>query len=74
MHIRKAFSPSVKATSASKETESQMEEDEDERVLNEMEELTYAMERKKKKAKKLNAKRRAKVNSSEPNKFAFGFL
>lgn len=74
MHIRKAFSPSVKATSASKETESQMEEDEDERVLNEMEELTYAMERKKKKAKKLNAKRRAKVNSSEQKKFSFGFL
>lgn len=63
MHIRKAFSASVKATSATKETESEMEEDEDTRVLNEMEELTYAMEQKKKKTKKLNAKRRAKVNS-----------
>lgn len=63
MHIRKALSPSEKVTSTSKEIGDEMEEDEDQRVLNEMEELTYAMERKKKKAKKLLAKRRAKVNS-----------
>ncbi|GAB4837893.1 hypothetical protein Ancab_027418 [Ancistrocladus abbreviatus] len=36
------------------------EEDEDEKVLNEMEELTHAVERKKKREKKLLAKRRAK--------------
>lgn len=39
-------------------------EDEDEKVLNELEELTYAMERKKKREKKLLAKRRAKVGCS----------
>ncbi|CDO97033.1 unnamed protein product [Coffea canephora] len=60
MHIRKALSPSQKSTTASKETGDEMEEDEDQKVLTEMEELTYAMERKKKRAKKLLAKRRAK--------------
>ncbi|XP_071935430.1 adoMet-dependent rRNA methyltransferase spb1-like [Coffea arabica] len=60
MHVRKALSPSQKSTSASKETGDEMEEDEDQKVLNEMEELTYAMERKKKRAKKLLVKRRAK--------------
>lgn len=59
MHIRKALSPSQKTTSASKETGDEME-DEDQKVLNEMEELTYAMEWKKKRTKKLLAKRRAK--------------
>ncbi|KAL3538981.1 hypothetical protein ACH5RR_002347 [Cinchona calisaya] len=60
MHIRKALSPSQKVTSISKETGDEKEEDEDQKILNEMEELTYAMERKKKRAKKLLAKRRTK--------------
>ncbi|KAL5790934.1 hypothetical protein ACOSQ2_005822 [Xanthoceras sorbifolium] len=58
MGLRKALSPTQKATPA---TATDVEvEDEDERVLNEMEELTYAMERKKKREKKLLAKKRAK--------------
>ncbi|CAK9134084.1 unnamed protein product [Ilex paraguariensis] len=62
MHIRKALSPSQKSTSTIMNDEhgSKDDIDEDERVLNEMEELSYAIERKKKQAKKLLAKRRAK--------------
>lgn len=61
MQIRKALSPSQKSTStATANLETEIKEDEDVRLLNEMEELTYAMERKKKQAKKLLAKRRAK--------------
>ncbi|KAI3446129.1 hypothetical protein Pfo_002794 [Paulownia fortunei] len=60
MHMRKALSPSAKATSTTTIVEHESKEDEDERVLNEMEELTNAMERKKKRAKKILAKRRAK--------------
>lgn len=63
MHIRKALSPLQKVTSTSSDTGDAMGEDEDQRLLNEMEELTYAMDRKKKRAKKLLAKRRAKVYS-----------
>ncbi|KAI3448025.1 hypothetical protein Pfo_004690 [Paulownia fortunei] len=58
--IRKALSSLEKATSATTTVEHERKEDEDERVLNEMEELTNAMERKKKRAKKLLAKRQAK--------------
>lgn len=63
MHIRKALSPSQKATASTPTpTEGEKnEEDEDDRVLNEMEELTYAMDRQKKREKKLLAKKRAKV-------------
>ncbi|EEF49423.1 pre-rRNA 2'-O-ribose RNA methyltransferase [Ricinus communis] len=61
MHIRKALSPSQKATSTtSTDGEEKNVEDEDDKLLNEMEELTYAVERKKKQAKKRDAKRRAK--------------
>lgn len=65
MHVRKALSPSTKAASAAPKDESENkdadeDDDDDEKVLNEMEELTYAMDRKKKRAKKLLAKRRAK--------------
>ncbi|XP_051145192.1 adoMet-dependent rRNA methyltransferase spb1 [Andrographis paniculata] len=64
MHMRKALSSSEKDTSATttveKKSKEDEEEDEDERVLNEMEELTTAMDRKKKREKKLQAKRRAK--------------
>ncbi|KAK2991692.1 hypothetical protein RJ640_016398 [Escallonia rubra] len=63
MHIRKALSPSQKISSTSTAAEHENKDDEDEKVLNEMEELTYAMERKKKRAKKLLSKRRAKDKS-----------
>lgn len=62
MQIRKALSPSEKtnATTAP-EVEKENKEDHDDRILNEMEELTNAMERKKKREKKLQAKKRAQV-------------
>lgn len=62
MQIRKALSPSEKtnATTAP-EVEKENKEDDDDRILNEMEELTNAMERKKKREKKLQAKKRAQV-------------
>ncbi|KAK4477115.1 hypothetical protein RD792_016325, partial [Penstemon davidsonii] len=65
MHVRKALSPSEKATKVTStvESESKEDEDEDEKVLNEMEELTNAMERKKKRAKKILAKKRTKDKS-----------
>lgn len=62
MSIRKALSPSHKATSTT-DVEPESKVNEDEKMLNEMEELTYAMDRKKKRAKKLLAKRQAKVHS-----------
>lgn len=62
MQIRKALSPAQKATApASAPTEGENEEDEDNRILNEMEELKYAMDQRKKRKKKLLAKKRAKV-------------
>ncbi|OMO74329.1 hypothetical protein CCACVL1_16820 [Corchorus capsularis] len=64
MLLRKALSPSEKATSTPTTNvdkgDKGEEENEDDKLLNEMEELTYAMDRKKKKEKKLLAKRRAK--------------
>ncbi|XP_038901448.1 adoMet-dependent rRNA methyltransferase spb1 [Benincasa hispida] len=61
LNIRKALSPNLKATSTLvKDAENEVKQDEDDKLLNEMEELTYAMERKKKRAKKLLAKRKAK--------------
>ncbi|WCJ40157.1 AdoMet-dependent rRNA methyltransferase spb1 [Euphorbia peplus] len=61
MHIRKALSPTQKANStAATDGEEKNEEDEDDKLLNEMEELTYAVDRKKKQAKKRDAKRLAK--------------
>ncbi|CAA3027595.1 rRNA methyltransferase [Olea europaea subsp. europaea] len=60
MQIRKVLSPTEKATSATTAVKREGKEDEDERILNEMEELTNAMEQKKKRAKKLLAKRQAK--------------
>lgn len=62
MSIRKALSPSHKATSTT-DVEPESKVNEDEKMLNEMEELTYAMDRKKKRAKKLLAKRQAKDKS-----------
>ncbi|XP_023533157.1 adoMet-dependent rRNA methyltransferase spb1-like [Cucurbita pepo subsp. pepo] len=61
LHIRKALSPKQKVTSTSvNDAENEVKQDEDDKLLNEMEELTYAMERKKKREKKLLAKRKAK--------------
>lgn len=63
MQLRKALSPAEKVVSTAPAGEQEPKEDEDESVLNEMEELANAVERKKKRAKKILAKRRAKVPS-----------
>ncbi|WVZ02610.1 hypothetical protein V8G54_023416 [Vigna mungo] len=62
IHIRKALSPTQKhdPPTTKEETENEPKVDEEDRLLNEMEELTNVMDRKKKRAKKLLAKRRAK--------------
>ncbi|KAJ1393657.1 S-adenosyl-L-methionine-dependent methyltransferase [Sesbania bispinosa] len=62
IHIRKALLPAQKPepTTTTAEVQKEHTVDEDDRILNEMEELTYAMDRKKKRAKKILAKRRAK--------------
>ncbi|XP_061359607.1 uncharacterized protein LOC133303671 isoform X2 [Gastrolobium bilobum] len=61
VHIRKALSPTQKPDPpTTTEIENEHKVDEDDKILNEMEELTYAMDRKKKRAKKLLAKRREK--------------
>ncbi|CAJ1933542.1 unnamed protein product [Sphenostylis stenocarpa] len=61
IHIRKALSPTQKPDPTTKEQmENELKVDEEDRLLNEMEELTNVMDRKKKRAKKLLAKRRAK--------------
>ncbi|KAK7257950.1 hypothetical protein RIF29_32300 [Crotalaria pallida] len=60
-NIRAALSPTRKPDPTTKaETENEPKLDEDDRILNEMEELANAMDRNKKRAKKLLAKRRAK--------------
>jgi len=65
INIRKALSPAKKTEpAATSEVENEHEVvDEDDRILNEMEELTNAMDRKKKREKRILAKRRAKVCS-----------
>ncbi|CAH2077950.1 unnamed protein product [Thlaspi arvense] len=61
MQIRKALTPEKKEVAKKEpEVEKEDEENEDDRLLNELEELTNAADRKKKQAKKLLAKRRAK--------------
>ncbi|RDX79116.1 spb1 [Mucuna pruriens] len=62
IHIRKAFLPTQKPdpTTTTEQMENEHKVDEEDRILNEMEELTYVMDRKKKRAKKLLSKRRAK--------------
>ncbi|KAL6270074.1 hypothetical protein ACE6H2_026985 [Prunus campanulata] len=60
VQIRKALSPEKANASTAKEVENEEnKEDDEDKILNEMEELTYAMERKKKRTKKLLSKRRA---------------
>uniref|UniRef100_A0A7N0SZQ7 rRNA methyltransferase n=1 Tax=Kalanchoe fedtschenkoi TaxID=63787 RepID=A0A7N0SZQ7_KALFE len=62
MHIRKALSPTPVTAPSTPDAEGEGKEakDEDEKLLDEMEELTNAMDRKKKREKKIIAKRRAK--------------
>ncbi|KAK7404431.1 hypothetical protein VNO78_05322 [Psophocarpus tetragonolobus] len=62
IHIRKALSPTQKKPdpTTTEQVENEPKVDEEDRILNEMEELTYVMDRKKKRAKKRLAKRRAK--------------
>ncbi|XP_010926065.1 uncharacterized protein [Elaeis guineensis] len=62
LRIRKALSSpeKVAATARTTDAEDDTKGNEDDRLLSEMEELTYALERKKKKEKKRLAKRRAK--------------
>ncbi|XP_027353969.1 putative rRNA methyltransferase [Abrus precatorius] len=61
IHMRKALSPTQKPDpNTTEEMEKEHKVDEEDRILNEMEELTNVMDRKKKRAKKLLAKRRAK--------------
>ncbi|OIW08719.1 hypothetical protein TanjilG_03395 [Lupinus angustifolius] len=61
INIRKALSPTQKPDSTTKAVaEDEPKVDDDDRILNEMEELTNAMDRNKKRAKKLILKRRAK--------------
>ncbi|XP_047157343.1 pre-rRNA 2'-O-ribose RNA methyltransferase [Vigna umbellata] len=62
IHIRKVLSPTQKhdPPTTKEETGNEQKVDEEDRLLNEMEELTNVMDRKKKRAKKLLAKRRAK--------------
>ncbi|KAK8626806.1 hypothetical protein V6N13_134436 [Hibiscus sabdariffa] len=66
MQLRKALSPEKAippAPTTAKDDDKGDEENEDDKLLNEMEELTYAMDRKKKREKKLLAKRQAKDKS-----------
>uniref|UniRef100_A0A1D1YF76 Putative rRNA methyltransferase n=1 Tax=Anthurium amnicola TaxID=1678845 RepID=A0A1D1YF76_9ARAE len=60
MRLRKALSSSETGARKVLDEENEIKGDEDEKVLHEMEELANALERKKKRAKKLLAKRRAK--------------
>lgn len=60
LRIRKALSSTQKVAAETTDVEDETKGNEDDLLLNEMEELSYALERKKKKAKKLLAKRQAK--------------
>lgn len=66
IQIRKALSPSVKAEATTTgDVDNENKENEEDKILNEMEELTHAMERKQKRKKKLIAKRRAKEKAKK---------
>ncbi|KAK7264286.1 hypothetical protein RJT34_31893 [Clitoria ternatea] len=61
IHIRKALSPTQKSVpTTTEQMDNEHNVDEEDRLLTEMEELTSVMDHKKKRAKKLLAKRRAK--------------
>jgi len=62
MQIRKALTPEKKEVAKPEpDVGKEDEENEDDKLLNELEELTNTVDRKKKQAKKILAKRRAKV-------------
>ncbi|KAF3775539.1 AdoMet-dependent rRNA methyltransferase [Nymphaea thermarum] len=63
MNVRKALSPKKEIVPKPADGNDGNKLDDDDRMLNEMEELTRIMERKKKRAKKLLVKRRAKVKA-----------
>ncbi|KAG1346885.1 pre-rRNA 2'-O-ribose RNA methyltransferase [Cocos nucifera] len=60
LRLRKALSSTEKVAAKTTDAEDDTKGNEDDRLLSEMEELTYALERKKKKTKKRLAKRQAK--------------
>lgn len=60
--MRKALSPKKEFLPKSANENEGNKLDDDDHLLNEMEELTHIMDRKKKRAKKILAKRRAKVS------------
>ncbi|PIA27940.1 hypothetical protein AQUCO_07400049v1 [Aquilegia coerulea] len=63
MAIRKELSPAKLPTAKPGDDENDDKGDDDDKILNEMEELTYAMDRNKKREKKKLAKRQAKEKS-----------
>ncbi|CAN6446667.1 unnamed protein product [Victoria cruziana] len=63
MSMRKALSPKKEFLPKSANENEGNKLDDDDHLLNEMEELTHIMDRKKKRAKKILAKRRAKVKA-----------
>ncbi|KAF5203881.1 Ribosomal rna large subunit methyltransferase e [Thalictrum thalictroides] len=63
MTMRKELSPKKLPTTKAGDDENDDKGDDDDKILNEMEELTYAMDRKKKREKKKLAKRQAKEKS-----------
>ncbi|OAY63316.1 AdoMet-dependent rRNA methyltransferase spb1 [Ananas comosus] len=60
LKLRKALSSAQKVTPKAADGDQEAKDNEDDQLLNEMEELTNVLDRKKKRAKKLLAKRRAK--------------
>ncbi|PON44685.1 AdoMet-dependent rRNA methyltransferase, Spb [Parasponia andersonii] len=68
IQIRKALSPSEKTgATVARAVENENKEDEDDKILNEMEKLTHTMDRKQKRKKRLLAKRRAKDRARKAN-------
>lgn len=62
LKLRKALSSAQKVTPKAADGDQEAKDNEDDQLLNEMEELTNVLDRKKKREKKLLAKRRAKVS------------
>lgn len=62
LKLRKALSSAQKVTPKAADGDQEAKGNEDDQLLNEMEELTNVLDRKKRRAKKLIAKRRAKVS------------
>ena len=75
MHIRKALSPSqkVEATTA-RDVENENKVDEDDRILNEMEEMAHSMQRKSKRTKSLLQRDEPRFVVSLSNSFTFPLM